>query len=261
MDKIYDWEYFAGRAPYRKIFQELCDLDTYSWREGSGYYAVQRYSISYDQEKFVKNLPVIKERMLKTKFAKTIESEAEHIRNLPETLDDFKNAYEISKVASDLICNGCIRKSTSSIRYEWDINPRYSDNIEFNRACAAKMKQPVVKFFEANGWERECWNFYFDFPTDAEFAALDKLAKRLAEMPPVNQRVGMTSFELKFVPVEYDSVNWGSNRTSYIRYNNFISGKLDIEKVLEVSDFSNDALFEFCYKGGVRDLFKKGEVA
>ena len=258
MDKVYNWEYFKNKTPYKKTLEELCDLDIDSWREGSGNYAVQHYSISYNQEKFVQNLPLIKKKLMKTKFAKMIESEMQYVKNLPETIDDFKNAYEINRMASDLIRDGCIRKGSSSIHYEWDVEPRYSDNIKFNQACAAKMKHPVIKFFEINGWERERWNFYFDFPSDEEFAVLSKLGKRLAEMPPVNQRIGMTSFEISLVPVEYDSVNWNSNRTSYMRHNNFISGKLNIDKVSETLDFSDNALFEFFYKGGVENLFIKG---
>jgi hypothetical protein len=151
INKVYNYEYFATRAPYRNILKELCDLDIYTWRDGSGYYAVQHYSISYDQEKFVKNLSAIKEKMLKTKFAKTIEEEAEYIKGLPNSLDDFKNAYEINKIASHLICTGCIRRGASSIHYEWDVKPRYSDNIQFNQACATKMNRPMVKFTEYNG--------------------------------------------------------------------------------------------------------------
>ena len=257
MTKIYDYEYFTTRAPYRNIFRELCDLDTYSWREGYGSYAIQHYSISYDQEKFVKNLPTIKERLLKTKFAKTIKDEAEYIKELPNSLDDFNNAYEINKIASDLICEGCIRKGASSIRYEWDVKPRYSDNIKFNQECAKKMVRPMVKFTEYNGWEREIWNFYFDFPKEESFSVLSKLKERLASMPEVNQRVGKTHFELKLVPEEYDKVNWDSKRTFYMAHNNLMTGVINIHKAEEIIDFSDDTLFEFCYKGGVRSLFGK----
>lgn len=259
MDKIYDYEYFVTRAPYRNILKELCDLDTYSWREGSGCYATQHYSISYDQEKFVKNLSAIKEKMLKTKFAKTIEEETEYIKGLPNSLDDFKNAYEINKIASRLICEGCIRRGASSIHYEWDVKPRYSDNIQFNQACAKKMDRPMVKFTEYNGWEREVWNFYFDFPNEEDFDILSKLKERLAAMPEVDQRVGKTRFELKLVPEEYGSVNWDSKRTFYMAHNNLMIGDINIGKVEEIIDFSDDALFEFCYKGGVRSLFDKEE--
>ncbi len=255
MDNVYNWEYFKNKTPYRKILEDFCDLNICSWRTGSGYYAVQHYNISYNQEKFVQNLPLIKEKLMKTKFAKTIESEMAYVKNLPETLNDFENAYAISRVVSHIICDGCIRKGSSSIHYKWDIKSRYSDDIEFNQTCATKMNRPVIKFSETNGWEREHWNFYFKFPTNEEIIVLDKLAKKLAEMPPVNQRVGTTSFQLNFVPVEYNSVNWNSNRTSYMRHNNFIQGKLNIDKVSEVLDFSNNALFEFFYKGGVENLF------
>ena len=257
MDKVYDYEYFTTRAPYRNIFKELCDLDTYSWREGSRYHTVQHYSISYDQEKFVKNLPTIKKRMLKTKFAKTIKEEAAYINGLPNSLDDFHNAYEINGVASHLITEGCIRRGASSIRYEWDVQPRYSDNIEFSQACAKKMQRPMVKFTEYNGWEREVWNFYFDFPKEEDIDALIKLKERLSAMPAVNQRVGITHFELKLVPEEYDNVNWDSKRTHYMAHNNLMSGNINVGKIKEIIDFSNDALFEFCYKGGVRSLFNK----
>ena len=255
MNKAYDYEYFVTRVPYRNIFKELCDLDTYSWRAGHGSYAVQHYSISYDQEKFVKNLPLIKEKMLKTKFAKTIKEEAEYIKALPNSLDDFHNAYEINGVATHLICNGCIRKGASSIRYEWDVKPRYSDNVEFNIACAKKMDRPMVTFTEYNGWEREVWNFYFDFPRVEDLNVLSKFRERLSIMPEIDQRVGKTHYELKLVPVEYTAVNWNSKRTSYMPHNNLMTGNINVDKINEIIDFSNDALFEFCYKGGVRALF------
>lgn len=257
MDKIYDYEYFTARAPYRNIIKELCDLDIYAWRDGYGFYAVQHYSISYDQEKFVKNLPVIKEKLLKTKFAKTIKEEAEYIKGLPDSLDDFKNAYEINKIASHLITEGCIRRGNSSIHYEWDVKPRYSDNIQFNQACAKKMDRPMAKFTEYNGWEREVWNFYFDFPSEEHLGVLNKLKERLSTMPEVDQRVGKTHFELKLVPEEYDKVNWDSKRTHYMAHNNLMTGNINVGKIEEMIDFSDDALFEFCYKGGVRSLFAK----
>ena len=261
MTKIYNYEYFSTKAPYRNILKELCDLDIYTWREGYGSYAVQRYSISYDQEKFVTNLPTIKKRLLKTKFAKTIETEAEYIKGLPESLDDFKNAYEINKIASHLIADGCIRKGTSSKHYEWYVRPRYSDNIQFNQACAKKMERPMVNFTEYNGWEREVWNFYFDFPTEADLGVLTRLKERLSAMPEVNQRVGMTRFELKLVPQEYNNINWDSKRTHYMVHNNLMTGSINVGKIEEIIDFSNDALFEFCYKGGVRSLFDKESIA
>lgn len=257
MDKVYDYEYFSTRAPYRNIFKEFCGLDTYSWSEGSGSYRIQCYSISYDQEEFVKNLPLIKEKMLKTKFAKTIKEEAEYINALPNSLDDFKNAYEINKIASRLICDGCIRKGASSIRYEWEVKPRYSENAEFNQACAKKMERPMVKFVEYNGWEREFWNFYFDFPNDEEFDVLIRLKDRLAAMPEIDQRVGKTHFELKLVPEEYDKINWESKRMHYMPFNNLMTGSIGIDKIEEIINLSEDALFDLFYKGGVRDLFKK----
>lgn len=259
MDKAYNYEYFTTRAPYRSILKELCDLDIYTWRDGSGCHAVQHYIISYDQEKFVTNLPAIKAKLLKTKFAKTIETEAEYIKGLPNSLDDFKNAYEINRVASDLICDGCIRRGASSIRYEWDVKPRYSDNIKFNQACAKKMKRPMAKFTEYNGWEREVWNFYFDFPSEEHLGVLNKLKERLAAMPEIDQRVGKTRFELKLVPEEYDKVNWDSKRTHYMAHNNLMTGSINVGKIEEIINFSDDALFEFCYKGGARFLFEKEE--
>ena len=257
MNKIYNYEYFTARAPYRNILKEFCDLDIYSWREGSGFYAVQHYDISYDQEKFVQNIPIIKAKMLKTKFAKTIKEEAEYINGLPNSLEDFKNAYEINKIASHIICDGCIRRGISSKHYVWNVKPRYSDNIKFNQVCATKMERPMVKFTEYNGWEREVWNFYFDFPKEEALGVLSKLKERLAAMPEVYQCNGKTHFELKLVPEEYNQVNWNSKRTSYMAHNNLMVGDININKITEIIDFSNDVLFEFCYKGGVRSLFKK----
>ena len=199
--------------------------------------------------------------MLKTKFAKTIAEEVNRIKKMPESLDDFKNAYEINKIASCLIDKGCIRKGASSIRYEWEVESRYSENIEFNKACAAKMKRPMVQFTEYNGWEREIWNFDFDFPSEDDFDALIALKERLAVMPEFNQRVGKTHFELKLVPKEYDSINWNSTRTHYMGHNNLMTGVIDVEKIKEIVKFSDDDLFEFCYKGGIRELFVKEEVA
>lgn len=256
---VYDYEYFLNRAPYRKILENLCDLRIDSYRSSSGCHATQHYDISYDQLKFVQNLPEIKRRLLNTKFAKCVEDEAEYIKKIPDSLDEFKNAYAISRVASDLIADGCIRRGASSIRYTWEIQNRFSTDVGFNAACAAKMvaksAKPIAKFIEVNGWERERWNFYFNFPNAEELELLDRLSKRLFSMPPVNQHIGKTYFELCLVPEEYDSVNWDCNRTHYMRYNNFVAGKLNTEKVAEVLTFSDDALFEFFYKGGAQNLF------
>ena len=254
---ITSYDYYANKKPYRKILEEEIDLEIYSYMQGSPVWGNQYvvYDISYDMQKFVSNMPHIRERLLKTKIAKNIENERKKISAIPDTIEEFKNAYAINRILSDLIVNGCIVQSDSSKCFHWEVNNRMSLDADFNKYCAEKMTRPMAKIFEANGWERESWRFFFEYPNDEEFEVLQRLGKRFEELGRVNQVLGESFLEVHLVPEEYDSINFEA-RGSYMPRNNYCGGKLDIEKVNEVIEYDNERFYNFFYKGGCRNLFK-----
>ena len=233
MEKVKDitsYDYYKDKKPYRRILEEEIGLEIFSYMQGSPFWGNQYvvYDISYDMQKFIDNMPRIRERLLKTKIAKNIEEERQRILAIPDTVDEFINAYADNRLSLD---------------------------ADFNRCCAEKMKRPVAKIFEVNGWERESWNFYFDYPNPEDYEVLERLATRLNELGEINQVLGNSHLEVIFVPVEYDSINF-EYRGGYMAKNNFMNGRVNIDKVNEIIALDNDKLFDFLYKGGCRLLFK-----
>ena len=255
--KVYDYEYFNNRTPFRSILAKYCDFSVDTYRSGSYNCGnvVQHYEISYDAALFMQNIVEIKKALLKTKFCKCVEGMREKIEKIPENIEDYENAYALNKIVSDIVTNGCISHRASSARYYWDVKNKFSDNMEYNISCAKKMQKPVIRLLEVNGWEREAWNFYFDFPFDEkEIETLQKLADRLSKMPKVQQCNGLSSFEVMFVPKEYDSINWGICH-GYMPKHNYVEGCVNIEKVEELLSKSDNYIFEYLYKGGICNLF------
>lgn len=254
---ITSFEYYANKKPYRKILEEEIDLCIYSYMQGSPFFGNHYvvYEISYDMQKFISNMPHIRERLLRTKMAKNVETQTQKIMRIPDTIEEFKNAYAINRVISDLVIDGCIVNSDSSKCFHWDVSNKMSLDADFNKYCAEKMKRPLAKIVEINGWERESWRFYFDYPNDEEYEVLERLSERFNKLGKVNQVIGESSLELYFVPEEYDGINF-EYRGGYMAKNNFMDGKLDIDKVNEVIGYDNERFFNFFYKGGCRNLFK-----
>lgn len=256
--KVYDYEYFQNRTPFRNVMIKFCNLEVDSYRTGSPSYGyvTQHYNISYDMALFMQNIREIKEGLLRTKMCKCLEGVRKKIENIPENIEEYGNAYAIGQVASDLIVEGCIRHTASSCRYNWNIKNRYADDMNFNISCAKKMKRPLIRLFEVNGWERESWNFYFDFPFDEnQMNILQRLSNRFNSMEKVHQCNGDSYFELMFVPKEYDSINWDVYH-GYMNKNNFVDGILNIEKLEEILTYTDNGIFEFFYKGGIQNLFE-----
>ena len=254
---IYNYEYFNSRTPFRSILSKYCDFSVDTYRTGSNNsgYVTQHYDISYDAALFMKNVADIKKALLKTKFCKYVEGMREKIEKIPENIDEYENAYAINRVVSDLVFDGCIKHNLCSHKYNWFVKNRFSDNMDYNISCAKKMEKPLIRLFEVNGWERESWSFYFDFPFDEkEMVVLQKLADRVSKMEKVQQCNGSSSFEIMFVPKEYDSINWDIRR-GYMHKNNYIDGVLSIEKVENLINQTDNYIFEYLYKGGIRSLF------
>lgn len=254
---ITSYEYYSNKKPYRRILEEEIDLCIGSYMQGSPIWGNQYvvYDISYDMQKFVSNMPHIRERLLRTKFAKNVESQTKKISAIPDTVEGFKNAYAINRILSDLVIDGCIVNSDSSKVFHWEVENKMSLDADFNKYCAEKMKRPLAKIVEINGWERESWRFYFDYPNDEEFEVLERLSERFNKLGKVNQVIGDSSLELYLVPEEYDGINF-EYRGGYMAKNNFMEGKLNIDKVNEVIEYDNEKFFNFFYKGGCRNLFK-----
>lgn len=252
-DIVYDWKYFKNKTPFRNILSKYADLsiDSY-WTSscaGSRHY---RYTISYDQKKFIENISVIKKAVLKTKMCQYLEHIRAKVEAIPESLSEYANAYDINRVFSDLFLDGCMRQSQHSISYYWEVTNSFADDVEFNKACAKKMTRPMLKLNEVNGWERESWNFYFDY-IDNEL--ITQLSERLNNMPKVDQKIGKSYFTLNLVPIEFDSVNFNGKCYGYMPKHNLVEGTMNMVKLKEILELDDNGLFEFLYKGGIRDLF------
>ena len=223
-----EYEYYAKKTPFRKILEDLCDLEIDSYRVYSnfgGNYTYQ-YNISYNQKKFIENIVEIKNRLLKTSFCKNIAEVKERVENIPDSLFGFATALDISHLMNFLILDGSLKEIKSSRRFSWDVKDRYSEDLDFNVFCAKKMVRPMICFVEINGWERERWNFFFEYPNDEDLDIWIELKKRINAMPKVNQVLGESYFDIQFVPKEYNTISFNSGGGYFYR-NNLIEGKLE----------------------------------
>lgn len=259
-EKILDYDYFKKRTPFKRVLNKFCDLFISMYREGSYSYSnvCHCYTISYDMGKFIDNLDEIKKSLLKTKYAKNLSDVREKLLIMPSHISEFKNVYEINRFVSDLIIMGCIPDSEYSQRFIWDVKNSLSNDAKYNIECAQRMEQPIIRFMEINAYERECWNFYFNFPSDIEYSLLKKLQKRLLKIEKEKSEYGNSYIELKFIPENYKDINWDSKATSYMRRNNYISGNLNLDLLKELLEYSDKELFAYLYKGGVKQLFNNG---
>lgn len=249
----YSYDYFVARKPFLRVLKEFCDLTIDFYWTGYTDNRHYQYTISYNQKKFFENLPEIKQRLLRTKFCKYDDEMRQKIEAISINLEDYENAYAINKLVSDLIWDGCLGTHKSSASFTWKHIESFSDNMEFNKNCAKKMTRPVIRIREVNGWERESWNFYLDFPSNDLLKFWTQLANRFDKMPRVKQCNGLSYFEISFVPKEYDSINWGLCR-GYMPKNNFIDGILTKDTLMNLIQESDDYLFNTFYKGGIRDI-------
>lgn len=251
-------DYFSNKTPFKKILQKYCDFKIDFHRSGSynNDNICYHYNFYYNVEKFIKNLPEIKKAMLRTNFCKYIDEINELVEDIPDDLDGFNNAYEINRAIYHLVTMGCIKEVEYPQVFRWYGNNSYEDNIEYNKLCASKMKQPMIRLYEVNGWEKENWFFYFKYPNNKELKLLELLSERFKKMPKVKQGDGKSWFELKFVPIEYKDVLWESKTIGYMQRNNLIEGKLNTKKLKEILEMTDDEIFEFFYKGGIQNLFK-----
>lgn len=252
MDKVYNWEYFKDKTPFKNILAKYADLDIDYYWHGYNYSRTYHYTISYDAKKFIDNISAIKKALLKTKMCQHLDSVRAKVEAIPEALDEYANAYAINRVVSDLVLEGCLKQSQHSRVYNWKVANSFEANTEFNQSCAKKMNRPMLKLNEVNGWEREAWNFYFDY-MDNDLVI--RLSERLNNMPKVDQKIGKSYFTLNLVPIEFDSVNFNGTCHGYMPRNNLVEGTLDFEKLKDVLEYSDDDLFEYLYKGGIRYLF------
>lgn len=252
MSETYDYEYFKDKTPFRNILKKYADLEIDSYWHGYNYSRTYHYAISYDQKRFIQNVSEIKKTLLKTKMCQYLDSVRRKVEAIPETLEEYANAYAINRVVSDLVLEGCLKQTQHSRVYNWNVANSFDENAEFNRNCAKKMTRPMLKLNEVNGWEREAWNFYFDY-MDNEL--ITQLSERLKAMPKVSQCNGYSFFTLNLVPIEFDTVNFNGVCYGYMPKNNLVEGVLNVEKLKEILGYSDNGLFEFLYKGGIRDLF------
>lgn len=258
MDKVYDYEYFKNKTPFRNVLAKSCDLSIYCERTGSRDWGFSyHYTISYDQKKFVENLPEIKKALLRTKICKCLEPVRNRVETIPEALDDFENAYAINKVFGDLVWDGCLTHNGASRSFEWEVENKYASDFEFNKRCVKKMTRPIIRLWEVNAWERESWGFYFDYPDGETFELIKQLSERFAKMPKVRQLNGNSYFELSLVPREYNFRDWSKESScGYMPKHNWLNGQPDLVKLKYVLSLSDNGLFEFFYKGGIRTLFE-----
>lgn len=119
------------------------------------------------------------------------------------------------------------------------------------------MMTGYVKFREDNEWEGEAWTFWL--PTEGNEAALLELENALDaaheaddEFPYELRRNVVRSEEQvdSFVEDAED------DNSGYYSAHNKVTGRLILPDVL--GEPGRTETFDYLYKGGIRDLFKKG---
>lgn len=110
----YDWEWFRSHAPFRKIFEELCELEIEKevipyrvigniWSKGLKYNIKLNYPMLQD------NFAEIKKRILNTRICK-------HNKKI----FDWISELECSKgKISEVITRGCLIYESASFSWDW----------------------------------------------------------------------------------------------------------------------------------------------
>lgn len=261
MNQEYDYEYFSNRKPFKRAMERVCDFSYYTTMDGSpssffGDYTIN-YHFAYDMEKFLNNLSELKQILRRTKMYRCLEETRKMVESIPDDWRDFESYFKIANLMWELIdlskSNG-----TSSQCYHYDVVNDVRQNLEFQSHFYKKMARPMISLIESNGWEKETWRWWIDVPQDKN--KLDKLValqERFVQLGEVSQKIGKTLYKVDLIAKEFDSIPFASERCTYMRAHNYVSGRIDIDAIDRLIGLDNDNLFESIYKGGIVTIFAK----
>ena len=244
---------------FRALLEKYCDW-SYQWdvETHQGMLFPVRttvYYIKYDEGKLRDNWgTILSEIKKKLCYRKADEHLKSRIDAIPESVEAYTGRASVYYDDRNFLFSGALYKMGS---FRWEVKNQFEGTVKDFTEQVKEMKHPLVRFREYNGWERESWNFYMDYPTsEEEILALDALNKRFRSMKPVDQKLGMTGFQVILAPTEYENVRWDSKATSYIKANTYLEGKLDTEFVKKMLASDDSYIFDTLYKGRFPVLVK-----
>lgn len=110
----YDWKWFESKTPFKKIFENYCDLTVekevieYPVFACLGIYNTRKhYKITVNRNSFTEHFDEIKNKLLATNVCKHNTEIFDYVNNIKDTNIDFCN----------LITEGCIKNAQGS--FEW----------------------------------------------------------------------------------------------------------------------------------------------
>lgn len=249
MKKEYTWYDVEDSHLFRDMLAELCDWNYSYWKDGN----INRYFVEYDEQKLRDNwseiVRRIKAKLLYKRADEELKGRIDELHKDISEYDGFASKYFNDR---NFILSGALSKCGS---YEWEIKNKYNAAVKDYSKEIAGMQRPLVRLFEHNGWEGESWNFYCDYPKDAEHIdALNRLKGRLDVMEPIDQKIGKSSYRVLLAPTEFESIRWNGGKCGYMNTYNYIGDTLDIDAINKLVYLSDDGIFEELYKGGYKKL-------
>jgi hypothetical protein len=208
----------------------------------------------------IENWTNIIEKIKNKKIYKKSKECKEIINNFKHSLDDY-NSY--TDFVNDM---EFLFEFATNFNTEYPVEVRYNVvNNDYNdymvqRKFASKMKNPVFKITEINGWEHERWIVYFDYPiTDYDFDCIIKLSNRFNELGSVDQKIGKTRYTVNIISEELtlveDAIIKQSNSCNYLPGKTICSDKIDNNKLLKLIQLNDSDLFKKIYKlGFIKEL-------
>lgn len=255
----YTYDDLEEKSPFRELMRELCAWGcTYERKMCAGWLfpiQVNAYHITYDEQQMRDNWSEIVRRVKKKQCYLHADPELkEMIDNLCESIDSYEGDIPAFYRARNLLMAGSHSKEGS---YDYDVkNQRVSLVEDYSKLIKTKSR-PLAYFAEHNGWEREVWRFYFDYPTSPEdINILNSLKVRLAAMKPVDQVLGKTAFRVVLDPIEYEEVDFDGSEASYLRSRSFIGSHLNVDAIMDLISLDDQGVFNSLYKGGFCALCK-----
>jgi len=257
--ELYTYDDLEAKGPFRELMRELCAWGcTYERKTCAGWLfpvQVNVYHITYDEQQMRDNWSEIVKRVKKKQCYLRADPELKGmIDKLRESIDAYDGDIPAFYQDRNFLIEGCHSKEGS---YDYDIKNQHVSLVsDYSKLIKTKLR-PLAYFAEHNGWEREVWRFYFDYPTDPEdINVLNSLKSRLAAMKPIDQVIGKTTFRVVLDPIEYEEVDFYGSKASYLRSRSFIGSHLNRDAIMVLISLDDQGIFNALYKGGFCTLCK-----
>jgi hypothetical protein len=257
-------DYYIHRKPFAPILKEYCNFNCKAETHGStrGWLNnfVIKYHITYDNALLIENWTKIIKKIKNKKIYKKSKECKEIIDNFKCSLFDYNTYTDFVKDREFLFDFATNFNTEYSIEIKYNITNKNYNNYTVQRHFASKMKNPVFKITEKNGWEHECWTVYFDYPiTDHDFNCIIKLSNRFNELGSIDQKIGKTRYIVNLFSEELalveDSIINHPNSCTYLPRKTICRDKIDNDKLLKLIQLNDSDLFEKNYKlGFIKEL-------